>query len=133
MRPSLVLRQLSLSMPWLSHFFENVKAMTLTTVLRDMGNTFHEESSDLLSLDTKNITDPILAQLVATHHQREFQQFEVFIGGVHNEECSFYNPIKNNKVGFFKQEQRVSSSKVKALKRDCHLFSRLFISCQARQ
>ena len=81
-------------------FFENVKAMT--TVLQDMGNPFQYESSDLLSLDTKSITDPSIAQLVATQHQRGLQQFEVFLGGLHNKECSFYNPIKKNKVVFFK-------------------------------
>ena len=74
-------------------FFENVKIMT--TVLQDMGNPFQDESSELL-LDTKNIADPSLAQLVSTHHQRGLQQFEVFLGGLHNEECSFYNPIKKN-------------------------------------
>ena len=57
----------------------------------------------------------------------------MFLGGLHNEECSFYNPIKKNKVAFFKQEQRVSSSKEKSLKGDCRLFSRLFISCQTRE
>ena len=112
-------------------FFENVK--TMTTVLQDMGNPFQDESSDLLSLDTKNIADPSLAKLVATHNERGLQQFEVFLGGLHNEECSFYNPIKKNKVAFFKQEQHVSSSKEKAPKGDCRLFSRLFISCQTRQ
>ena len=39
-------------------FFENVKAMT--TVLKDMGNPFKEESSDLLSLDTKNQSLPTI-------------------------------------------------------------------------
>ena len=112
-------------------FFENVK--TLTTVLQDMGNPFQDESSDLLSLDTNNIADPSLAKLVATHHERGLQQFEVFLGGLHNVICSFYNPIKKNKVAFFKQEQHVSSSKEKAMKGDCRLFSRLFISCQTRQ
>ena len=112
-------------------FFENMKAMT--TVLQDMGNPFQDESSDLLSLDTKNTVNPSLAQLVATHHQRGLQQFEMFLGGLHNEEYSFYNPIKKNKVAFFKQELRVSSSKEKAMKRDCRLFSRLFISCHTRQ
>ena len=47
-------------------FFGNVKATT--TVLQDMGNPFQDESSDLLSLDTKNIADPSIAQLVATNH-----------------------------------------------------------------
>ena len=64
-------------------FFENVKAMT--TLLQDMCNPFQDESSELL-LDTKNIAEPSLAQLVSAHHQRGLQQFEVFLGGRHNEE-----------------------------------------------
>ena len=77
-------------------FFENVKITT--TVLQDIGNPFQGESSKLL-LDTKNIADPSLAQLVSTHHHRGLQQFEVFLGGLHNEECSFYNSIK--KISWF--------------------------------
>ena len=64
--------------------FENVKVMT--TVLQDMGNPFQNESSDLLSLDTKNIANPSLAQLVAIHHHRGLKQVEVFLGGLHKEE-----------------------------------------------
>ena len=64
--------------------FENVKVMT--TVLQDMGNPFHNESSDLLSLDTKNIANPSLALLVAIHHQRGLKQVEVFLAGLHKEE-----------------------------------------------
>ena len=112
-------------------FFENVKAMT--TVLQDMGNPFQDELSDLLSLDKKKIADPSLSQLVATHHQRGLQQFEVFLGGLHNEECAFYNPIKKNTVAFFKQWQRVSSSTEKVLKGYCLLCSRLFIFCHTIQ
>ena len=51
-----------------------------------MGNPFQNESSDLLSLDTKNIANPSLAQLVAIHHQRGLKQVEVFLGGLHKEE-----------------------------------------------
>ena len=48
--------------------FENVKVMT--TVLQDMGNLFQNESSDILSLDTNNIANPSIAQLVAIRQQR---------------------------------------------------------------
>ena len=36
------------------------------------------------------------------NHQRGKKQFEVFLGGLHNEQCSFYDPIKKNKVAFCK-------------------------------
>ena len=48
-------------------------------------------------------------------------------------ECIFYHPIKNNNVGFFKDEQAAIYSKEKILKKDCHWFSTLFISYQVRQ
>ena len=105
----------------------------MTTVSQDMGNPFQDESSELLSMDTKNTADTSIVQLVATHHQIGLQQFEVSLGGLHNEECSLYNPMKKNKVAFFKQEQRVSSSKENKLKGDCRSFSRLFISCHIRR
>ena len=55
-------------------FFEKVKS--LSAVMQEMGNPFQEESADLLVLDTKNIADPALAEMVATHHQRGKEQFE---------------------------------------------------------
>lgn len=44
------------------------KAEALFRVFKEMGNPFQEDSADLLSLDTKNIADPPLADLAGTHH-----------------------------------------------------------------
>ena len=113
-------------------FLERVEA--LFSVIKEMGNPFQEESADLLALDTKNIADPALAELVGSHHERGKEKFQSFMEALENEEeCTFYQPIKKNKASFFKHEQAASSSKEKVLKDDCHLFSRLFISCQNRQ
>ena len=46
------------------------KAEALYTVLKEMGNHFQEDSADLLVLDTKNIADLALAEMVGTHQQR---------------------------------------------------------------
>ena len=43
-------------------FFEKVKS--LSVVMQEMGNPFQEQSADLLVLDTKNIADPTLAEMV---------------------------------------------------------------------
>ena len=108
-------------------FFENVKS--LSAVMQEMGNPFHEESADLLVLDTKNIADPSRSEMVATHHQRGKEQFQSCMDGLENEsESLFYNPFKKNLVSFFKQEQAKGISKEKVLKDNCQLFSRLFIS-----
>jgi hypothetical protein len=113
-------------------FAEMVKSMS--RVLKEMGNPFQEESSDLLALDTKNIADPTLAELVGTHYDRGRQQFLSFMEGLETEDTSsFYQPIAKNNVAFFKQEKSLGSSKEKELKDDCQLFARLFISCQVRE
>ena len=113
-------------------FLDRVEA--LFRVIKEMGNPFQEESADFLVLDTKNIADPDQAELVGSHHERGKEKFQSFMEALENEEeCTFYQPIKKNKASFFKHEQAASSSKEKVLKDDCHLFSRLFISCQNRQ
>lgn len=107
-------------------FFEKVKS--LSAVMQEMGNPFQEESADLLVLDTKNIADPTLAEMIATHHRQGKEQFQSFMEGLEDEgESPFYHPIKKNLVSFFKEEQAEGISKVKVLKDDCQLFSRLFI------
>ena len=114
--------------------FERVEK--LFKVIKEMGNLFDEESADLFVLDTKDIADPANSRLVATHHYRGKDQFQSFIEGLKKaEQTLFYQPIKKNKITFFKQEEisSAASSKKKTLKEDCRLFSQLFISCQSRQ
>ena len=108
-------------------FFGNVKAMTM--VLQDMGNP----AIPILVIWPTVVGHEEYRRPQSCTVSRYQQQFEVFLGGLHNEECSFYIPINKNKVAFFRQEQRISGSKEKALKGDCRLFSQLFISCQTRQ
>ena len=49
-------------------------------------------------------------------------------------ESTFYEPIKKNRVDFFRQKPTpVDSSKQMVLKEDCQLISKLFISCQSRE
>ena len=62
------------------------KAEALHTVLKEMGNPFQEDSADLLVLNTKNIADLALAELVGTHQQRGQEQFQSFMEGMGNEE-----------------------------------------------
>ncbi len=100
-----------------------------------MGNPFQEESQDLLSLDTKDIAHHTAAELISTHYEKGKVRFQEFLKGLEDEETStFYEPIKKNRVDFFRQEAPAAdSSKQKGLKEDCQLFSKLFISCQSRE
>ena len=80
-------------------FSEKVKS--LCAVMQEMGNPFQEESADLMVLDTKNIVDPTLAEMVAAHHWRGKEQFKAFLQGLEDEgETPFYRPIKKKKHSF---------------------------------
>lgn len=73
--------------------------------------------------------------MIDTHFERGKVCFQEFMKGLEGEEEStFYEPIKKNRVGFFRQvPASVDSSKQKVLKADCQLFSKLFISYQSRE
>lgn len=58
-------------------FLEKVEA--LSTVLKEMGNPFQEESADLLSFDSKKFADPALAELVGSHHKKGKAKFQSFL------------------------------------------------------
>jgi len=110
------------------------KVGALQRVLKEIGNPFQEETADLLVVDTKTIADPTLTGLVGTHQERGKQQFKSFVDGLEiDDTSSFYHPIKKNKVAFFTHDKVASSSNEKAMKEECQLFCRLFISCQVRQ
>ena len=105
------------------------KVTSLCTAIEEMGNPFEEESAGHLTLDTKDIADPTKAELVKTHHTRGKEQIESFKEGLKKDDRScFYEPVKKNKIAFFKHEQVTSNSKENIIKEDCQLLSRLFIS-----
>lgn len=112
-------------------FFEKVQ--WLTSVIEEMGNPFSEESTDLLSLDTKDIADPTAALLVASRLEKGKEQFQTFMDKLKTDSQHFYQPIKRNNKDFFKTStDPTEKSETQLLKEDCQLFSRLFISCQSR-
>lgn len=99
-----------------------------------MGNPFKEESSDLLSLDTKDIAKPSVHELLSKHYERGTERFCAFMKGLQSQEQElFYKSITRNTINFFTKERAATDSKQEALKADCNLFSQLFISCQSRQ
>ena len=105
----------------------------LTKVIGDPGNPFQEESKDQLTLDTKDIAHPNGAERIHTHFERGTIRFEELIHGLEKvENLTFYEPIKNNKIDFFRQVTAVDG-KHKVLEEDCYLFSKLFVSCQSRE
>ncbi|CAE1318539.1 unnamed protein product [Acanthosepion pharaonis] len=113
-------------------FFEKVQR--LTSVIEEMGNPFSKESTDLLSLDTKDIADPTAALLVASHLEKGKEQFQTFMDKLKTDSQHFYQLINRNNKDFFKTStDPTEKSETQLLKEDCQLFFRLFISCQSRE
>ena len=104
--------------------------------MTEMGNPFMEEIKELLNLDTKRVAHTSASNLVVKHNEKGKNSLEEFLEGLEEgENCKFYNPIKRNNTGFFRQQPERSSKelKQKTIKDDCFLFSKLFISCQSRE
>ena len=57
-------------------FFQNGKR--LSDVMEAMSNLFEEDSPELLTIDTKDIADPTMTELIATHYKRGKEQFVSF-------------------------------------------------------
>ena len=103
------------------------KVEKLSQAIKDMGNPFQEETMELLSLDTKDVTHPAAAELISTHLEKGRKRFQEHLKG---EYSTLYDSIKKNQVDFFRQiPASILSSKQKVLKQDRELFSRLFVSC----
>ena len=82
---------------------------------------------------TKDIAKPNGTELIHTHFEWGKIRLEEYIHCLESEEnLTFYEPIKKNKMDFFRQVPTPVDGKHKVLK-DCRLFSKLFISCQSRE
>ena len=85
-------------------------------------------------MNTKDIAHISAVALLGQHYDRGKEQFLKFMDALESrDENMFYQPIKKNKLAFFKQGPAASNPKQKTLKEDCRLFSQLFISCQSRK
>ena len=116
-------------------FLKEVKA--LVTVLEEMGNPFLEQSQDLLVIETRDIVDTQVADAVRRIITLGEEQYTEFVTQ-RLERCTtpITHPLPKNKLPLFSRPPVKSKTKEKAqlaaLKSDCGLFSRLYISCQTR-
>ncbi len=119
-----------------SRFATNVR--NVVDVFNDMGNPFTETSTDLLALDTKIIMADEVIQSVKTAEDLGKKQYKAFIEERMVQMTKpFHDTIPKNNFALFKSGQQKASSKLKAkissMKSDLQLFSRMYISCQARE
>ncbi len=110
---------------------------SLTAVIEDMESPFLEKSNDLLVLDTRNIMDVSVGETVRKIEALGMQQYDNFVKE-RLTECTvpITEVLPKNKLALFSSPPIKCLSKqkmqVSALKSDCNLFSRRYISCQTR-
>ena len=104
-------------------------------LVEEMGNPFLDK--DMLVLDTRDILDPSVGETVLKAEKLGEKQYHTFV----EERLSkcmkpITDVIHKNKLVLLSHPPLKPPSKQKmqvtALKNDCNLFSRLYISCQTR-
>ena len=116
-------------------FFKDVKS--LAAAVEDLGNSFLEETGDLLTLDTKVIAEESTVSTCRMHHIESLgkEQCETFISQRLVETKPLSDRITRNKLSFFTTFPKKTSKttqQISSMKRDCSLFSIMYISCQTR-
>ena len=118
-------------------FAKDVKSLVVT--FEELGNPFLECSKELFVLDTKIIMNDKAIESVMSAKQLGIEQYHNFIADriVSNNNEAITDTLSKTSLSLFHShvQRQVSKSHSKAisLKRDCHLFSRLYIACQSRE
>ena len=112
----------------------SVQVLNLVKVFNTMGNSFKEETKDLMVLDTRDIVDQDAIRSVSTIETLDLNQFNDFLSNrLKTKEMSVFDPIKRNNFNLFTQGKKKvnkDKSKISSLKKNCHLFSQLYIASQ---
>ncbi len=111
---------------------------SLISVMKELGNPFEEDSTDLLALDTKEMSGHSSVDSVRNVRRIGQEQFQKFTEDrLIKRSSSLDEVIHRNNLKLFgcATEKKVSKGKHQliTLKNDVELFSRLFISCQTRE
>jgi len=116
-------------------FLSQVKSVT--DVMEELGNPFADTSMDLYTLDTKRIMPASVVNTIKTAEDIGKTQYQNFVAERVNANITAFNdtihknslPLLNSSLG---KKPAKSTSKISNLQNDVHLFSRMYISCQAR-
>ena len=116
-------------------FFEQVTA--LVSYFEESGNPFLEASSDIISLDMKDIADSAMRKTVDEIKRISQEQFDTFVEErLFHRTMPLYDSIPRNKLVLFNSQDKKAQPKGKTelalAKNDTALFSKLYIGCQHR-
>ena len=116
-------------------FFEQVTA--LVSYFEESGNPFLEASSDIISLDTKDIADSAMRKTVDEIKRIGQEQYDTFVEErLFHRTTPLYDSIPRNKLVLFNSQDNKAQPNCKTelalAKNDTALFSKLYIGCQHR-
>ena len=107
-----------------------------TEVVEELGNPFSETSTDLYSLETKQIMSERVVKFVRSAEHLGKVQYQQFLDDRINSNTTPFNDTlhKNNLplLNHVSAKKSNTISKISNLQNDVHLFSSICISCQAR-
>ena len=116
-------------------FAKDVQA--LSGVIQEMGNAFFETSSDLIVLDTRDIADASVADMVHKIAALGHDQYETYVKErLVSQTKAITDPLKRTNLPLFSRppvrQKSTKQTQMSTLKSNCSLFSRLYIASQIR-
>ena len=120
----------------LVHIRDISHVQSLVSTIEELGNSFEEESTDLISLVSKDIADPAMKATLNNIKSIGKGQYELFIKERLTERSKpIDDNISRNNLPLWKPGSKSSTSKekmrLKSVKTDCQLFSKPYIGCQS--
>ena len=106
----------------------------MVSIIKELGNPFEEESTDLISVVSKDIADPVMKATLNNIESIGKGQYKLFIKERLTERSKPIDySISRNNLPLWKPGSKSSTSKekmtLKSLKTDCQLFWKPYIGC----
>ena len=110
---------------------------SLTDAIEEMVNPFAENSKDLLVLDSRDLADLTVIDMLRQAKSLGQEEYDTYVNErLVNQTKLITDPIKRNKLPLFSRppvrENSRAQLQLSSLKNDCSLFSRLYIASQIR-
>ena len=116
-------------------FITHVK--NVTDIIEELGNPFVDTSSDLFALDSKQIMPNSVVDAIKSAEDIGKAQYHTFLEErLYNNTADFNDTISKNKLSLLCSDTQKKTAKhtsnLSNLNDDISLFSRMYVSCQAR-
>ena len=114
-----------------------LQVKNVTDVMEELGNPFADTGTDLYTLDTKRIMPDSVVNTIKSAENIGKTKYQKFVAErINGDSTTFNETIHKNNLPLFnsssEKKPAKSATKISNLCDDVNLFSRMYISCQAR-